>query len=151
MSTLDQVLEIAAGRAEVFVELKSPWAYRRFDVAALTLAAFEQHRLGLDAVAVLSFEPAVLRRARELRPGLRTLRLFSAARTRPSLVTEAVDYAWAVGIEESAATPRLLELGRSLGLVTSVYTVDDPDRARELVAAGIDFLITNRRVSWGRC
>jgi glycerophosphoryl diester phosphodiesterase len=44
----------------------------------------------------------------------------------------------------SIATPALLAELREAGLGVVVWTVDDPERIRELVRAGVDAVITNR-------
>jgi glycerophosphoryl diester phosphodiesterase len=40
-------------------------------------------------------------------------------------------------------TPREIKLVHDRGYKAWVYTVDDPARAKELIAAGLDGLITN--------
>jgi glycerophosphoryl diester phosphodiesterase len=40
-------------------------------------------------------------------------------------------------------TPRLVDLARAAGLAVHTWTVDDPDRMRELASYGVDTIMTN--------
>jgi len=51
---------------------------------------------------------------------------------------------WAVGLEDRRATPRALARAQRLGLATTVYTVNDVARMRELAALGVSGLFTDR-------
>ena len=65
--TLEEVLELTAGRIGVMAELKSPWLFRRHDFVARTAAPAPRRR---RRRVVLT--PAILE-TRRLRPGLRTV------------------------------------------------------------------------------
>lgn len=133
LPTLEEALELLAGRAGVMVELKRPYRYRRHDVVRRAV-----ERLGPDDV-VVSFEPRALVQARRLRPELRTVQHVAYVPLRL-----AAAYAWAAGFEDAHATPRALALARRLGLATTVYTVNDPERMRELAALGVTGIFTDR-------
>lgn len=132
--TLEQVLEVTAGRIGVMVELKRPYRYRRHDVVRRTLALLD------DDAVVISFEPGAVQEVRRLRPKLRTIQHVGFGVP----VRRAARYAWAVGFEDSRATPRALALARRLGLATTVYTVNDPARMRELAALGVTGIFSDR-------
>jgi glycerophosphoryl diester phosphodiesterase len=87
--TLAQVLELAAGRIGVMIELKRPYRYRRHDIVRRTLELVDA-----DAV-ILSFEPGALREVRALRPGLRTIQHVGFGVS----IRRAVD-AWGVGFAD---------------------------------------------------
>lgn len=127
--TLEEALEVLRGRIGIMCELKSPWRYRRHDVVART-----ERLLPGDAV-VVCFEPRALQQVRRLRR-LQHVGLGVSIR-------RAARYAWAVGFWDPRVGPRALALARSLGLKTTVYTVNDAARMRELASLGIDGIFTD--------
>jgi glycerophosphoryl diester phosphodiesterase len=82
---------------------------------------------------LVSFEPRALREARRLRPKMRLIQHVGFGVS----IRRAAGYAWAVGLEDSRATPRAIGRARALGLEATVYTVNDPARMRELAALGV--------------
>jgi glycerophosphoryl diester phosphodiesterase len=131
--TLDDVLEVTRGRIGVMAELKSPHLYRRHDVAGRTAAL-----LGADDV-VLSFSRRALLEARRRRPDLRLLQHVGLGVS----IRAASSYAWGVGFWEPRVTRRGIAKARTLGLVTTVYTVNEPARMRQLDALGVDGIFTD--------
>jgi glycerophosphoryl diester phosphodiesterase len=132
--TLEEVLELVAGRIGVMAELKSPHLHRRHDLVTRTVAL-----LGRDAV-VISFSRLALLQARRARPELRTLQHVGFGVS----IAIAAGYAWGVGFDDSRVTPRGPAKARALGLATAVYTVNEPARMRELEELGVDGLFTDR-------
>lgn len=126
---LEEVVELCAGRVGIMCELKSPWRYRRHDVVART-----ERLLPDDAVAI-SFEPRALEQVQRLR---RLQHVGFGVSIR-----RAARYAWAVGYWDPRVHPRGIELARSLGLKTTVYTVNDEARMRELATLGVDGIFTD--------
>ncbi|MBM2823692.1 MAG: hypothetical protein HW413_2438 [Thermoleophilia bacterium] len=59
-------------------------------------------------------------------------------------IRAAARYAWGVGFLDSRLTRRGLAKARALGLATTVYTVNDPARMRELGALGVDGIFSDR-------
>jgi glycerophosphoryl diester phosphodiesterase len=49
-----------------------------------------------------------------------------------------------VGFRDDAARPRQIALARSLGLATTVFTVNEPARMRELVSLNVSGIFTDR-------
>jgi glycerophosphoryl diester phosphodiesterase len=127
---LEEVVEQCAGRIGLMCELKSPWRYRRHDVVARAVELLPE-----DAV-VVCFEPKALRQVR----GLRTLQHVGV---RVS-IRRAARYAWAAGFWDPRAGRRGLALAQRLGLRTTVYTVNDERRMRELLELGVDGIFTDR-------
>ena len=131
--TLVEVVELARGRIGVMAELKSAHLYRRRGLVQRTVAL-----LGREDV-VLSFERRALLEARRLRPELRVLQHVGFGVS----IRAAAAYAWGVGFWDPRVTARGLSKARALGLATTVYTVNDPDRMRELSALGVDGIFTD--------
>ena len=132
--TLEDVLELMRGRIGVMAELKSPHLYRRHNVVARTVAI-----LGPDAV-VISFSRPALLAAHRTRPELRLLQHVGHG----TAIATAAGYAWGVGFGDSRVTPRGLAKAHAFGLATTVYTVNEPARMRELEALGVNGLFTDR-------
>jgi glycerophosphoryl diester phosphodiesterase len=134
LPSLEQVLELTRGRIGVMVELKTPNRYRRHRVVPRTLALLD------DDATVVCFEPAALLEARRLRPKVRRIQHVGFGVS----LTRAAGYAWAVGFADRRATPRAIARARALGLATTVYTVNEPSRMRELATLGVDGIFTDR-------
>jgi glycerophosphoryl diester phosphodiesterase len=132
--SLEQVLELTRGRIGVMVELKTPYRYRRHDVVRRTLALLDD-----DAVFVC-YEPRAIALVRALRPELRTVQHVGIVPLRLA----AARGCWAVGFLDRRATPRAFARARSLGLATTVYTVNEESRMRELVGLGVTGIFTDR-------
>lgn len=131
--TLDAVLEACAGRIGLAVELKEQ------RVVEPALRALDEHAVEPESVIVVSFLPRAILETRRRRPKLRTVQHVAYVGIRT-----AARYAWGVGFEQSRVTTRGLALARRLGLATTVYTVNDERRMRELVDAGVDAIFTDR-------
>jgi glycerophosphoryl diester phosphodiesterase len=132
--SVEEVLDLCRGRIGVMVELKRPYRYRRFDVVRRTLALLD------DDAVVLCFEPGAIAAVRALRPALRTIQHVRLVPVRVA----AARGCWGVGFEDARATPRAIARARRLGLVATVYTVNDAARMRELAALGVDGIYTDR-------
>lgn len=132
--TLEEVVELTRGRIPLMVELKSAHLYRRHDVARRTVAL-----LGADDV-VLSFARRALLEALEARASLRVLQHVGYGVS----IRAASRYAWAVGFHDPRVTRRGLARARALGLETTVYTVNAPERMGELDALGVSGIFSDR-------
>ena len=132
--TLEDVLELTAGRIDVMAELKSPHLYRRHDIVTRTVAA-----LPPDAV-VISFSRPALLEARRRRPELRLLQHVGFGVS----IAAAAEYAWGVGFHDPRVTTRGLAKAHGLALATTVYPVNEPARMLELEALGVDGLFSDR-------
>ena len=137
--TLEEVLEECAGRVGLAIELKHPHRHRRHRPIERTLAALAAHGVDPDAVVVVSFEPQAILATRRLRPELRTVQHVEYVPLR-----WAARHAWGAGFESSKATPRRIAAAQAFGLATTVYTVNDESRMRELAALGVDGIFTDR-------
>lgn len=127
---LEEVIDLLRGRIGIMCELKRPWRYRRHDVVA------RAERLLPEDAVVVCFEQRALQEVRRLRR-LQHVGLGVSIR-------RAARYAWAVGFWEPRVRPAGLALARQLGLLTTVYTVNDERRMRELCALGVDGIFSDR-------
>ena len=142
--TLAQALAACAG-ATVNVEIKNLPTEPTWDpteaVAAPVVAAVR----GADAEVVVSaFTLATIDAVRAHEPGLRTGWLTVGGFDQ----IEALETAAARGHtdfqpHDSAVTADLVERTHAAGLRLTTWTVDDPDRMRELADWGVDCIITN--------
>ncbi|MGH3065285.1 MAG: glycerophosphodiester phosphodiesterase [Gaiellaceae bacterium] len=127
---LEEAIDLLRGRVGVMCELKSPWRYRRHDVVRRTVALLPE-----DAI-VVSFE----RRALEAVRGRRVLQHVGYGVS----IRRAARYAWGVGFHDPRITRRGQKKARSLGLATTVYTVNDAARMTELARLGVDGIFSDR-------
>jgi glycerophosphoryl diester phosphodiesterase len=134
LPSLEQVLELTRGRIGLMVELKTPYRYRRHRVVPRTLALLD------DDVVVVCFEPGAIALVRALRPELRIVQHVGVVPLRLA----AARGCWAAGFWDPRATPRALAAARRLGLETTVYTVNEPWRMRQLAALGVTGIFTDR-------
>ena len=131
--TLEAALDLMRGRIGVMVELKTPSRYRRHNVVARAV------RLLTEADTLVCFQRKPLEEARALRPGLRTVQHVGFA-----VSIRAAREAWAAGFLDARVTPRGIRAAQRLGLVPLVYTVNDERRMRDLAAAGVAGIFTDR-------
>ena len=127
---LDEVIELVRGRIGVMCELKHPWRYRRHDVVARCV------RVLPDEAVVLSFDRRALQAVRG-RPTMQHVGFGVSIRA-------AARYAWGVGFHDARVTRRGLVAAASLGLRTTVYTANEPERMRELAELGVDGIFSDR-------
>jgi glycerophosphoryl diester phosphodiesterase len=127
---LAEAVDALAGRIGIMCELKTPWRYRRHDVVARSVALLP------DDAVVLSFDPRALRAVQ----GRRVLQHVGFGAS----IQRAARYAWGVGFHDRRVTKRGLAKAKRLGLLATVYTVNEPDRMRELAALGVDGIFSDR-------
>jgi glycerophosphoryl diester phosphodiesterase len=132
--TLEEVLELTAGRIGVMVELKSPRLYRRHDIVGRTARL-----LGDDAV-VVSFSRRAILETRRVRPALRTVQHVGYGTS----IRAAGEFAWAAGFDDTRVTARGVARAHAFGLEALVYTVNDRARLLELQAFGVDGVFSDR-------
>jgi glycerophosphoryl diester phosphodiesterase len=131
---LVEVLDLCRGRIGVMVELKTPYRYRRHKVVERTLELVD------DDAVIVCFEPGAIALVRTLRPEVRTVQHLAFVPMRLA----AARGCWAVGFESRRATPRAIRAAQRLGLATTVYTVNDEARMRELAELGVSGIFTDR-------
>lgn len=140
--TLDETLDLVVGAGlEVNIELKgasrTPSAATA-EAVARTLA----RRSASDRAAIFasSFDPRILLHLRWRLPSLRAALLFEREALRDRAMAPFVH---GVHPRVAACTPaRVRRWKRRYGVV-NVWTLDDPERARELASMGVDGVITD--------
>lgn len=131
---LGEVIDELPAGVGLNIELKGP---RTAAPAAALLAA----RAGLDCL-VSSFDHAQLTAFRALDRHTRVAPLFGRWRGTPWRTAAALD-AWSINLSRQSATPARLAAARRRGLRTLVYTVNDVEAARQLVAWGATGVFTD--------
>lgn len=140
--TLDAALDVSRGM--VNVEIKDlpgePGHDLRHTTARLVAEALVDREGDL---LVSSFAPGALRAVREVAPELRIGLL-----TVPGAATAGIEVALDLGAAavhpaDADVDADLVAAAGDAGLATNVWTVDEPDRLRELAGWGVDAAITN--------
>lgn len=141
--TLDEAID-ACGPLAVNVEIKNePGEPDRDETrwVATAVAELVRARALHDRVLVSSFDLGSIDRVREVDPGIPTALL---TMNSEGAVDECVRHGHgALHPFFALATPELVAAAHAAGLRVNVWTVDDPDAMRTLVAAGVDGICTN--------
>ncbi len=142
--TLEQVLDLVAGRCRLNVEIKSrdPLGGDEADV----LAALIRRRNLYDQVLVSSFNPIALIKLRLLDPAV-PLALLYYGRPLPSFLAQV----WrSPAMRPQALHPHhplvdaeLIALARTIPAQVNTWTVNDVDEARRLAALGVDAIMSD--------
>lgn len=134
--TLDEVLALAAGRAEVNVEIKDP-------EAAAAVATVVKGHPDLTFF-VSSFRWGALAEMRALDGSVRLYPLVASVSELDAALAFAVEVGAAgLSVWENGLTAAHVDRIHAAGLQVFVWTVNDPVRAAELIAVGADALCTD--------
>lgn len=141
--TLDEVMELVAGRAEVFVELKRPV------VADPVVACLGRHR---RPYALHSFDHDAIARLAATAPHIRRGILFDDPLHDPAV--ELAAHLARTGARDvwpryDLASPALVDVAHALGARVIAWTVNDVRAGVDLVAMGIDGVCSDD-VRWMR-
>jgi len=105
----------------------------------------------LERANLMSFNPAVIERARALASSLRTTLLVSAMHVRLARARPADTVAWArrygatdVGLKYTLVDETVIEAARAAGVTVGVWTVNDEPDMRRLIGLGVDVLTSDR-------
>jgi glycerophosphoryl diester phosphodiesterase len=134
VSLLEEVVADLPPEVGLNIELKGP-------ATGVAVARFLSSRPAVD-VLVSSFDHEELYRFRRLDAATRVAPLWH--RWRPGVWTVAAELdAWGINLSRRIASPRRLMEARRRELHSLVYTVNDLDEARRLVAAGASGVFTD--------
>ena len=139
--TLEEAMQIVAGKADVNVEIKQvPKGPLGIELKILfILSAFGY----LGRAIISSFDCRTLRRVRELAPGARIGILYDS-RTKDNPLQAAKELkAHSLHIEKDLATPALLDKAGQLGLTTFVWTVNEVTEMQTFLSLGADGIISD--------
>ncbi len=150
IATLDDVLQRYAGRARLYIELKSPedapGMVERF-VGALQARDLAGPSAPGGRILVQSFSPDALERVHALSPDLPLVQLvwdsIPSAQLDAALARVAA-YARGIGPSSRITDQRLVDAAHAKGLLVHVYTVNEEPRMRALLEMGVDGLFTDR-------
>ncbi|RMF89952.1 MAG: glycerophosphodiester phosphodiesterase [Nitrospinota bacterium] len=151
--TLDEVLDLVKGKAEVQIEIKRRSDKSRY--AGIEEKVLEAVRLRdmLEDVVIISFDFPTLQRIKVLEPQIRTCALVSTHYFRrlgghpdPALVVADLQQHGfrCVGIKHTWLTAPLLKALHTQGFQVGVWTVNVPFLIREFAGLGVDFLTSDR-------
>jgi glycerophosphoryl diester phosphodiesterase len=151
--TLERLLEMvtSVGRGvRLAIETKHPTRYAGLVESTLvdTLGRFGLaggDGNGKDRVQVMSFAPTGLRRIKALAPDLPTVHLMKRVplRHRDGSVSQSATIA-GPSLEGLKAFPGYVARAHDRGHEVHVWTVDRPEDVDEMVALGVDVIITNQ-------
>jgi glycerophosphoryl diester phosphodiesterase len=135
-----------AGLERIYVELKGSPLNRQALLLSV-LALVREHRVD-RSITLLSFDHAIIRRAKELATDVRTAALFPARGRRLISTRSIIRSAENAGVDEVAlhfglATRRSVELLHKRGLSVSVWTANSKLSMRRIAASGADSIMTN--------
>ena len=142
---LEEVLDLARGRAQVFIEIKPEALGSRPDgIEIETLHAAE--RVGmLEDIGVLSFAPLALQRVHAQAASVPLGLVFRWWRSR-HLVAEAqaVDAGYiVVYAARLLRKPDIVQAAHARGLKVGAYVVDSKEQLQPMLAWGVDGIATN--------
>jgi glycerophosphoryl diester phosphodiesterase len=163
---LEDVLGIvAASEGGVLVEVKVPGrglgvrylprarirpGARYQGIEERVIAALSRARL-LERANIMSFNPAVIERARALAPNLRTTLLVSTMHIRLARARAADTVAWArrfgatdVGLNHTLVDDSVIAAAHAAGVKVGAWTVNDEPEMRRLTGLGVDVLTSDR-------
>lgn len=142
--TLREVLLRYGSSGRFLVELKQG-ASPRTGLLEFRVAALLTQLQLLDRALVLSFSAEILRRIKELEPRIETCLNFDASTYRPTgrFWPDRPRGCDAIGPNVQLVTARLMAEAREAGLSVHVWTVNDPEVARQLTLWGSASVITD--------
>ena len=144
--TLEDALDACAGLI-VNVEVKNSPLDPDFDPSdriGRTVAELVGGRLGSPEVIVSSFNLATIDAVRAVDPAIATGWLTLDAFDQPAAAATAAERGHtALHPHEGGVTAAVVAAAHDLGLRVTTWTVDDPERMRQVAADGVDGLITN--------
>jgi len=142
--TLDEVLDGYASSLPFNLELKRAECGEYYEgMVERALAAVSERAL-LDETIFSSFYDVMLLRLRGLSPEARLATLVSPADPDGAIDRALAAKSEAVNPHLALATDSFVARAHEAGLAVYVYTVDDEDLMRRLLAIGVDGLFTNR-------
>lgn len=151
---LHVILETLRDRSGLLLEVKSPDLYPGIEAAIATElenAGWVRDGQPLQPLIVQSFNWDSMATYARLHPGV-PIGLLGNAPADEATWARVTPYSDWINPSHSTLTPELIADIHRRGLRTSPYTVDDAERMQELLAMGVDGIITNHpvRLQWLR-
>ena len=150
--TLAALLDLLVpSRAQLLLEIKGGPDRARYPGIEEKALALVKARGLADRVVVMAFEPATVRRVRELDGAIRIALLVSKARlgregaTAPDAVRWTTELgATHLGLQQSALDAATMAAGRRAGVAVAAWTVNDEVDMRRMIDLRVDVLITDQ-------
>lgn len=134
--TLAELIDLARGRAKLFLDLKPDHNSRDLTRQVVTLL---QRKNAVEGTVIAAAERHVLTEARALEPGLRTALL--AQFVIGPLDNQGFDI---LGLRYNQANAAAVARARQLGYELHVWTVNQPAEMSRMIDMGVDNIITDR-------
>ncbi|MBN9122347.1 MAG: glycerophosphodiester phosphodiesterase [Planctomycetes bacterium] len=147
LPTLEEMLATVPTGKRVFIEIKcGPEAVPEMD------RVLNASKLKPEQACVISFNADVVAASKKLRPDLQALWIVSlSTKGKPKTAEELIAKAKEIKADglDLSATPAVLDKAfgdkvKAAGLKLYVWTVDDVELARKMIAAGVESITTNR-------
>jgi glycerophosphoryl diester phosphodiesterase len=150
--TLQEVVDLAKGRASLQIEIKLRSDGSRYPGIESRVVETLRRNGMVDDTVILSFDFPTLTSVKALEQRLRTCALISTAylqgvgKRGPAAVAEEMVAlgVTSVGVEKTWLLEPLYRQLRSRGLGVGVWTVDDSEEMRRFALMGVDFITSNR-------
>jgi glycerophosphoryl diester phosphodiesterase len=138
---LQEVMDvIQESNAGLFIEIKDPERYQP-DLESALLSLIRSSPME-NRTRVLSFSVDSLRKIKELDASVPTVFLVAKSKSNPVQITLKIP-ANELGILHTQATAALVEEAHRSGILISVWTVDQPEDMKRMIALGVDRITTN--------
>lgn len=138
--TLREVLELAAGRPQVNIELKGPKTAE--PVAELLLQLFGENLLGPDDVLASSLRIDELKRFQQLMPQVRCAPVYEVLPEELERVLQEIT-PWSLNLSKSLITKEVIALAKQHSSKVLAWTVNDVTEAERLFRLGVDGIFTD--------
>ena len=138
MAELSEVLAAAKETGILMnVEIK-PHGHGDSDIAELVVS--EINKAGCEDICIISsMKRAVLKEVKRIAPSMKTVYISSLAFGDPA----GLDFADGISVEATFATRELTGAAHRAGMDISAWTINDIWRAQEMIASGVDNIITD--------
>jgi glycerophosphoryl diester phosphodiesterase len=138
---LEEILKLLKeSPLEFFIEIKNPELYPP-DFEARVIECVDKNQLE-DRTLFMSFSGVSIGKIKTLRASSRTALLVCRMTPDPVSAARAAG-ADVLGILHDLATPALIESARKYDIGFSVWTVDEPEDMRRMLALGVDCVTSN--------
>ena len=135
LATLEQFLDVAAGKVTLYIEFKYSAGSKLVDKTIALVRAKQMQ----DEVVLISLELADVRRVQALAPEIE-VGYFASVRVGD---LRRLDVS-CIGLNQSLATRRFVRSLQAHDLTVHAWTINSADRMLELIELGIDGLITDQ-------
>ncbi len=139
--TLEEVMEIVAGKVDLNLEIKSiPRGPLGIEIKILFILSLYHY---LERSIISSFDYRLLRRVRELAPDARIGVLYGQGGKENPFQTARTIKAYSIHVERELATPECLEKIKQLGVRSFVWTVNEVAEMEKFLLLGVDGIISD--------